>query len=53
MKIFHEIGRGRKCKVPEVREAMFEWFINVQGVLKEPYSSKCFDQSASKYTMNG
>ena len=25
---------GRKCKAPEVREAMFEWFINVQGVLK-------------------
>ena len=33
-KRFRESGGGRKCKVSEVREAMFEWFINVRGVLK-------------------
>ena len=33
---------GRKCKAPEVREAMFEWFINVQGVLKERLPIKMF-----------
>ena len=33
-KRFRESGAGRKCKAPEVREAMFEWFINVRGVLK-------------------
>ena len=33
-KRFRESGGGRKCKPPEVREAMFEWFINVRGVLK-------------------
>ena len=31
---FHESGGGRKCKAPEVREAIFEWFINVGGALK-------------------
>ena len=33
-KRFRESEGGRKCKASEVREAMFEWFINVQGVLK-------------------
>ena len=33
-KRFHESRRGRKCKAPEVMEAMFEWFINIRGVLK-------------------
>ena len=33
-KRFREIGGWRKCKAPEVKEAMFEWFINVRGVLK-------------------
>ena len=29
-KRFCESGGGRKCKAPEVREAMFEWFINMR-----------------------
>ena len=33
-KRFHESGGGRKCKAPKVREAMFDLFINVWGVLK-------------------
>ena len=33
-KRFRESRAGKKCKAPEVREAMFEWFINVRGVLK-------------------
>ena len=33
-KRFRESGGGRKCKVPEVRQPMFEWFINVGGALK-------------------
>ena len=33
-KRFRESGGGRKYKAPEVREAMFQWFINVRGVLK-------------------
>ena len=28
-KRFRESRGGRKCKASEVREAMFEWFINV------------------------
>ena len=45
-KRFRESGGGRKCKAPEVREAMFEWFINVRGVLKgrlpiKMFRSKC------------
>ena len=40
---FRESGGGRKCKAPEVREAMFEWLINVRGVLKDAYPSKCFN----------
>ena len=43
---FCESGGGRKCKAPRVREAMFEWFINVRGVLKgrlriKMFRSKC------------
>ena len=33
-KRFRESGGGRKCKAPEVRALMFEWFIKVRGVLK-------------------
>ena len=39
---FRESGTGRKCKAPEVREAMFEWFINVRGVLKGRLPKKVF-----------
>ena len=41
-KRFRESGARRKCKAPEVREAMFEWFINVRGVLKGRLSKKMF-----------
>ena len=41
-KRFRESGAGRKCKAPEVREAMFEWFINVRGVLKGRLPKKMF-----------
>ena len=45
-KRFRESGGRRKCKAPEVREAVFEWFINVRGVLKgrlpiKMFRSKC------------
>ena len=30
MKRFRDNGGGRKCKAPEVREALFKWFINVR-----------------------
>ena len=45
-KMFRESGVGRKCKAPEVKEAMFEWFINVRGVIKgrlpkEMFRTKC------------
>lgn len=29
-----KVGGGRKKKAPEVREALYEWFIDVRGVLK-------------------
>ena len=41
-KKFRESGAGRKFKAPEVREAMFEWFINVRGVLKGRLPIKMF-----------
>ena len=41
-KRFRESGAWRKCKAPEVREAMFEWFINVRGVLKGRLPKKMF-----------
>ena len=45
-KRFRESEGGRKCKAPEVRKAMVEWFINVWGVLKghlpiKMFRSKC------------
>ena len=45
-KRLRESGGGKKCKTPEVREAMFECFINVRGVLKghlpiKMFRSKC------------
>ena len=47
-KRFRESGGGRNCKTPEVREAIFEWFINARGVLKgripitiKMFRSKC------------
>ena len=41
-KRFRESGGGRKYKAPEVRESMFEWFINVRGVLKGSLPIKMF-----------
>ena len=41
-KRFCESGGGRKCKAPEVRDAMFEWFINIRGVLKRRLPIKMF-----------
>ena len=41
-KRFRESGAGRKCKAPEVREEMFEWFINVRGALKGRLPKKMF-----------
>ena len=45
-KRFRMEGGGRKCKAPEVRQAMFEWFVNVRGSLKgrllvKMFRSKC------------
>ena len=34
-KRFRESGGGRKRKAPEVREAMFEWFVNVNCCWQE------------------
>ena len=39
-KRFRETGAARKYKAPE--KAMFEWFINVRGVLKGRLSKKMF-----------
>ena len=50
-KIFRESGAGWKCKTPEVREAMFEWFINVREVLKGRLLIKMF-QSKSQQVYN-
>ena len=50
-KIFRESGGGWKCKTPEVREAMFEWFINVREVLKGRLLIKMF-QSKSQQVYN-
>ena len=41
-KRFCESGSGRKCKVPEVREAMLKWFIKVRGGLKVRLAIKMF-----------
>ena len=41
-KRFRASGAGRKCKAPEVREAVFEWFVNVRGVLKGRLPKKMF-----------
>ena len=41
-KRFRGSGAGRKCKAPAVREAMFEWFINVRGSLKGRLPKKMF-----------
>ena len=45
-KKFRQEGGRRKCKAPKVRQAMFEWFVNVRGTLKgrlliKMFRSKC------------
>ena len=40
--MFRESGGGRSSKALEVREAMFEWFINVKRVLKGRLTIKIF-----------
>ena len=47
-KTFRESGGGRKCKASEVREAMFEWFINVRVVLKGRLSIKMFQSKCQQ-----
>ena len=41
-KIFRASGGGRKSQAPEVRDALFQWFIDVRGSLKGRLSRKMF-----------
>ena len=41
-------GRGKKCKAPKDKEAMFEWFINVRGVLRGRLPIKMFQSKEQK-----
>ena len=41
-KKFRAEGAGRKTQAPEVRFALFEWFIDVRGVLKGRMPMKVF-----------
>ena len=41
-KKFRESGGGRKAQAIEVRQAMFEWFVNVRGSLKTRLPVKIF-----------
>ena len=41
-KRFRESGAGRKAEAPEVREALFDWFIDVRGALKARLPRKLF-----------
>ena len=41
-----EPGAGRKAKVPEVRNALFEWFVDVRGSLKGRLPLKMFKSMA-------
>ena len=41
-KRFRESGGGRKPKAPEVRNAVFEWFLDVRGALKGRLPLKIF-----------
>ena len=42
--------RGRKAKVPELGEAMFQWFIDVRESLKGRW--KCFVVNACKFILD-
>ena len=35
-------GGGRKVTIPKVREALFEWFVGVRGILKARLPRKMF-----------
>ena len=53
-KRFRESGGGRKCKAPEVKldKQCSSGLLMYEEYWRDAYPSKCFDQSASKYTMN-
>ena len=39
---FHQAGRGRKRFVPQVREALYDWFIDICSSLKARLSKSMF-----------
>ena len=39
---YRKPGAGRKATIPDVREALFEWFIDVRGTLKARLPRKMF-----------
>ena len=41
-----ESGAGRKAKAPEVRKAMFEWFLDVRGAMEGRLPMKIFRKNA-------
>jgi hypothetical protein len=41
-KRFRKSGAGRKSVAPEIREVMFEWFVDVRGTLKGRLPRKIF-----------
>ena len=46
-------GAGRKPKAPEIREALFPWFIDVRGMLKGRLPQRLFKLKAQSYTLIG
>ena len=39
---YRKEGGGRKVTIPNVREALFEWFVDVRGTLKARLPRKMF-----------
>ena len=49
---FHNPGGGRKLTAPEVRETLYEWFIDIRGSLKARLSRSLFKAQAKFFYDN-
>ena len=50
---YRKPGAGRRTTIPDVREALFDWFIDIRSTLKLAYHKKCLKLNVKSFMTNG
>ena len=50
---YHKLGAGRRATISDVREALFDWFIDIRSTLKARLPRKMFKNQCLLWQMAG